>query len=72
MLFLDGNHDYEFVRADLEAWVPLVVAGGLIIGDDWAWIGVRRAAVEFMADAWIRNPGAHLELYDDLWATRKL
>lgn len=52
--FLDARHDYEGVKADLEAWAPKVRQGGLIILHDLdhrrdkrgLW-GVRRAVEEF-------------------------
>jgi predicted O-methyltransferase YrrM len=34
-VFIDGDHAYEAVRADLEAWDPLVMPGGWIMGHDW-------------------------------------
>lgn len=34
MLFIDGDHRYEAVRADAEAWLPHVVRGGIIAFDD--------------------------------------
>jgi hypothetical protein len=52
-IYVDGNHLYEFVRADLEAYDPKVKAGGLIAGDDygargWWEDGVTRAVDEFV------------------------
>lgn len=34
VLFVDGNHDYEMVKADLECWFPKVVDGGIIAFHD--------------------------------------
>ena len=31
LLFIDANHHYEAVMADLEAWFPRVAAGGVVI-----------------------------------------
>lgn len=33
-VYIDGNHSYNYVLADLEAWWPKVKAGGMLIGDD--------------------------------------
>jgi hypothetical protein len=55
--FIDGNHRYEHVRADLHAWWPKIRAGGLLSGHDYGvcrdatgqW-GVRCAVDEFSAN----------------------
>lgn len=39
ILYIDGNHQYEYVMADMEAWVPKVRPGGLVIGDDYLFSG---------------------------------
>lgn len=44
--FLDGAHDYESVRRDLDAWLPKMKQQSTIAGDDWNWGGVRRAVNE--------------------------
>jgi predicted O-methyltransferase YrrM len=51
-LYIDADHSYEGVRADLRAWVPHVKPGGLILGDDYGhhlFPGVRQAWDEFEA-----------------------
>lgn len=45
-LYIDGDHSYEGCRADLEAWLPHVRLGGLVVGDDYdhpLFPGVRQA-----------------------------
>jgi hypothetical protein len=37
LLHIDGNHDYQQVRQDYEAWRPFMVAGGWIVLDDYVW-----------------------------------
>jgi predicted O-methyltransferase YrrM len=34
-LYVDADHSYDAVRADLRAWLPHVKPGGLILGDDY-------------------------------------
>ena len=34
-VYIDGNHQYEFVKKDIEAWYPKVKKGGVIGGDDY-------------------------------------
>jgi predicted O-methyltransferase YrrM len=52
-LYIDGNHNYEFVRKDLELYYPKVKSGGYIVCDDYHYAGrwndgVTRAVDEFM------------------------
>lgn len=46
--FIDADHSYEGVRADIRAWLPKVKPGGLLCGHDWsaAFPGVVRAVSE--------------------------
>lgn len=37
ILHIDGNHSYEAVKADVEAWCGMVMPGGWIIVDDYIW-----------------------------------
>ena len=53
-VYIDGNHVYEYVMADLVGFTPKVKHGGLVTGDDYAnrgwWEdGVRRAVDQFVA-----------------------
>lgn len=57
-VYLDADHSYESVKADLEAWWPLIRSGGVLAGHDWVEdgdrpegsFGVRRAVAEFFQD----------------------
>lgn len=51
--YLDGDHSYDGIRADLEAVLPLMKVGGVIMMDDYhrrGWWGdaVIRAAHDFL------------------------
>jgi SAM-dependent methyltransferase len=35
LVLIDGNHDYQYVFQDLEAWWPKVRGGGVLAGDDY-------------------------------------
>jgi hypothetical protein len=53
-VYIDGDHTYEAVKADLAAYAPKVRPGGLLAGDDygvegWWEDGVTRAVDEFVA-----------------------
>jgi alkylhydroperoxidase family enzyme len=58
-VFLDACHDREAVRADIDAWLPKVKAGGFIGGHDFNLAEVRAAvfsrftAVEVFASSWL-------------------
>ena len=51
-LYIDADHSYDSVLADLWAWAPYVKPGGLILGDDYGsdmFPGVQEAWDEFEA-----------------------
>jgi hypothetical protein len=64
-VYIDGNHSYEFVKKDLELYLPKLKSGGLLTGDDHLWrpdLGypVKRAVDEMIESGrvekeWIRR-----------------
>lgn len=54
-IYIDGDHSYQAVLDDLEAWKSKVRAGGYLCGDDYNWRdeagirSVKRAVDEFAA-----------------------
>jgi len=68
LLFIDGDHRYSGVKADLEGWTRLIKPGGMLILHDYAPLpehivlqptieGVRRATEEWAEWAeWERLP----------------
>ncbi len=55
-IYVDGNHQYEFVKQDLETYYAKVKPGGIVAGDDyarkkdnWTQDGVTRAVDEIIA-----------------------
>lgn len=42
-VLIDGAHDYESVDADIKAWLPKVIEGGTLAGDDWSYPGIQHA-----------------------------
>ncbi len=51
MLFVDGDHHYDAVRADFEAWSPHVISGGAILFHDALnpKLGVQQVVAEVLA-----------------------
>jgi len=51
-IFIDGSHAYEYVKKDLESWVPKVKSRGLVIGHDWEgyFAGVIKAVCEYFTN----------------------
>lgn len=65
LLFVDGDHRYEGVRADIAGWAPKIPPGGVVAFHDFETApevaakhaGVKRAVLE-----WEREAGWHLLL----------
>lgn len=49
-LYIDADHNYEFIKKDIELWYPKMKKGGLMGGHDYQFEGVGRAVNEFFAD----------------------
>lgn len=46
LVFIDGNHKYEFVKKDIELWYPKVKEGGIFGGHDYYVIEDIKKAVD--------------------------
>jgi predicted O-methyltransferase YrrM len=57
-IYIDGNHQYEFVKKDLINYVPKIKEGGIIAGHDYGGnphtIGTKRAIDEFFENPPLR------------------
>lgn len=54
-IYIDGNHNYEFVKTDLINFSPKLKINGYICGDDYIFTrcgngGPKRAVMEFTAE----------------------
>ena len=57
-VYIDANHAYDFVRADVLAWMPKIKNGGIIGGHDYDWcdpenggeFSVKRAVDEIFGE----------------------
>jgi predicted O-methyltransferase YrrM len=75
-IFIDGNHSYEGLRADWEAWRPLVAPGGIVALHDSCSSATRRieeaGSVVFTREVVLRDPGYEfLEAVDTLTILRR-
>ena len=61
--FIDADHEYQAVKADIEAVKRVVRPGGWILGHDYTWDGVRRAVDELL-------PGAYWLGKDSVWTVQ--
>ena len=50
-VYIDGNHRYEYVKKDIELYLPIIKKGGLICGHDFKHEGgVTQAVREMFTD----------------------
>jgi len=47
-VFIDSCHDYEAVKADIQAWSKKIRPGGVLAGHDYDWPTVRKAVDELL------------------------
>ncbi len=49
-IFIDANHEYEYIKENLRIWTIRVKHGGLISGHDYGnkWKGIKQAVDEFV------------------------
>ena len=66
LIYIDGSHEEDDVYADLVSYWDLVRAGGVLVGDDWNWAGVRLAATRFA-----REQGLQVVHLADKWYLEK-
>ncbi len=60
LLFLDGDHSYQGCRSDVEAWLPKMKPGGIVVLHDYGWFeGVQQVVREIVKPI-EENPGREL------------
>lgn len=71
-VWIDGNHEYDYAKADIENYWPLIRPGGLLCGDDYCDNGPGSTCrVKAAVDEFVRGMGLGLELRLPCWAVRK-
>lgn len=75
LLFVDANHGYGAVRADLEEWLPKLSQGGVVAMHDW-FEDVEHTRLSQVADAWrdVAKPDEwdEREMTENLWVAERL
>lgn len=64
-VFIDADHKYKSVLADLKAWAPKVRKGGYITGHDCNHSEVKKAIDEFFGQ------GCYQTAQDEVWYVQK-
>ncbi len=62
-LYLDGPHTYDNVTKSLEVLVPLIVPGGIMMGDDYDWHEVQEAADDYFGKSLVHPESYRAFLY---------
>lgn len=67
-VFIDANHEYDFIRKDILTWLPKVKKGGYIGGHDYNWPSVTKAVDEIFYEdkntiftTWLNKKKTNLE-----------
>lgn len=64
-VFIDADHTYKSVLADIKAWLPKVRVGGYITGHDCEHDGVKKALIE------VFGKDMYETAQDDVWFVKK-
>ncbi len=77
-VYADGNHEYEYIKEDIELWYPKLKVGGWMMGHDWPvsedsmYMTIKRAATEFVeANGLEFDPLSHRTGYTEWWFQKK-
>lgn len=70
-VFIDGDHSYEGVVADIDAWLPKVRPGGWLCGHDYRNTHCPFPGVDRAVDEWAAASGIPVEAGDNFtWFAR--
>jgi hypothetical protein len=60
-VFIDANHEYEYVLQDIKAWYPKVRKGGIVSGHDYYNFKSGRGGVVKAVDEFVKDNNLKLE-----------
>jgi len=61
--FIDADHSYAHVVADIAAWWPKVREGGWLMGHDFHMADVRRAVMEFAGERTVTHYDGNAQVW---------
>lgn len=72
-VYVDGNHDYEYVKSDLELYYPKLKLGGILGGDNFESLtpSVSRAVLEFTDKHGLKIYGGRSPASYEWWVIKK-
>ena len=80
-VYIDANHQYQYVLNDLELWYPKLKEGGVLIGDDYSfgggevidgrWGGIESCGVKDAVTEFCRRNDLNHYLVDDNYVIHK-
>lgn len=71
-VFIDADHSYEGVKADIAAWWPMVNPGGWLCGHDYDNTAFEKFGVKRAVDEFVAEHGLTLEVGENFtWFVRK-
>jgi len=63
LLFIDGDHSYQGVKSDWEAYKSFLKSGSVVVFHDWGWAeGVKRVITED-----VKSLVDHYDLLPNMW-----
>jgi len=67
-IYIDGNHDYKFVKEDIKNYYKKLKKGGVLAGHDIPSLGVSKAFCEFVSE--IKNSQPYIK-HRDWWLVKE-
>lgn len=61
-VYIDGNHEYKFVKEDIEEWTKKVRKGGIVAGDDYYMTRAGNMGVIQAVHEYVETHGYSLQL----------
>ncbi|KKQ40895.1 MAG: hypothetical protein US60_C0051G0005 [Microgenomates group bacterium GW2011_GWC1_37_8] len=63
-VFIDGNHQYKYVKEDIEMWTPKVRVGGIVSLHDYYKTKAGNVGVIRAVDEYVKEYGYKLKIID--------